>query len=122
MVGTVTTARMPKGKLARGIRALQAGTLTPRMILAFLLALVLFVASAVLIVWTRDQVVRYGYEINHASVTLSELKFENRKLLKKQYELFNLERLHRRSQELGLNKPQTHQLLVIYESEPSQNN
>jgi hypothetical protein len=102
-------------KQALGIRALSGGVLTSRMILTFLLAIVVFVGCALLIVWTRDQVIQLGYQINTANVALSSLRQENRKLVNRRYELLNLPKLARQSAKLGLVKPKSEQILVIYE-------
>ena len=122
MAGTATLTGKQGRSEAKGILALRAGVLSPRMILAFLLAIAIFVSSAVLIVWTRNQVVTLGYEINSANVNLSNLKAENRKLIKKRYEYINLEDLHKASVAFGLHKPIDEQIIVIYDEQSAKEN
>ena len=122
MAGTATLTENREKSEARGILALRAGVLSPKMILAFLLATAIFVSSAVSIVWTRNQVVTLGYEINNANVGLSSLKVENRKLVKKRYEYINLEELHRASATFDLRKPTDEQIIVIYDEQSAKEN
>ena len=117
MAQSATQTSIQTKAQTRGIHALKVGALSPRMILLFILALIAFVASAVLIVWTRDQVVRYGYKINNANVELSGLKLENRKLIKHRYQYINPDSLLQASKRLGLQKPVNEQILVIYEKQ-----
>lgn len=104
---------------SRGVRALKAGTLTPKIVAAFLSAIVLIVASLVIIVWTRHQVVRLGYEIDRANQTLVDLRTEHRELTRQRYETVNLETLDALAAQYGLVKPEDDQILVIYAKEPA---
>lgn len=104
-----------KTKEARGVKALKAGAVTSKMVFAVIAAITLFVACSVLVVWTRNQVVGLGYQINSANSTLTQLREENRGLTDSHNEYVNLDRLQKDSAKLGLVKPRTDQVIVIYE-------
>lgn len=118
---TETITMDEKRARGKGIEALQAGSLTPKMVLFFCLVIAVVVSVALLIVWTRNQVVDLGYQISAANEEYFELKAENRELFRKRYKLINLDRLQNEAPRHGLGKHTNEQLIIIYDdAKPNQ--
>ena len=103
-------------KPAKGILALTAGNFSPKMTVAFLLAVGLLVTCGVLIIFTQNLVTELGYDIAKANQVVSNLELEQRELDRKKYQFLNLDRLHKMAKEYGLGKPSESQWIVIYDT------
>ena len=115
MAQSITLDQQEKRVEQAGIRALAAGTLSSKMIAALIGAIVLFVACAVLIVWTHDTKVRLAYEISNASKELDVLREANLKLILKRNKKLHPDRLILLANEFKLEKPQMDQVITVYD-------
>jgi len=97
----------------RGIKALAAGSLSSKKIGALLLAIIVFVAGAVLVVWTHDKKVQFAYEISNGSKNLEVLREENLRLVLMRNEKLHPDRLVFFAKEFGLVKPQIDQIITV---------
>jgi cell division protein FtsL len=85
------------------------------MVLMFLLVIGLVVSVAVLIVWTRNQVVDLGYQISESAQRIAVLQTEQRALTDQKAHFMNLDRLAGQAAKVDLRAPRQDQVIVFDE-------
>ncbi len=89
--------------------------LSPAIVFAVKLGVVTIFMLAYLLafVWTRQSVIRLGYEISAANDALRDIRYENRRLRTEVLSLKSPARLTRKAQELGLSEPSPDRIVVL---------
>ncbi len=83
-------------------------------LLLFTLFMLSLIGASLFYVWSRIQVIQYGYEISHAMKSGRGLSEENKKLRLEVATLKSYARIERfATEELGMSKPKADQVIVI---------